>query len=91
MANIPVDLTTVTRVRIGNQWTDIEPGTFRVGYPVFTMASDEMEGADSYEVYGQGWHPLSYFFSTSAEHAPSRQRTGPYGAVQELDYLTQEN
>lgn len=91
MFDIPVDLRTVTRVRIGNQWTDIEPGTFRVGKPVFTMSSDEVEGADSVEVHGEGWHPLSYFFDTSAEHMPSRHRTGPYSAIQELDYHNEES
>lgn len=81
MPEIPVDLRTASRVRIGNQWQDIEPGTFVVGKPVFTMVSDE-EDTDCFSVWGGGYHPLSYFFTDANGHP----HTGPYHHVQQMQY-----
>lgn len=86
MTDIPVDLRTVTRVRIGNQWTDIKPGTFRVGYPYFFVPGNGIDGKGAW-TSGSGYHPLSYFFT---DHHGA-QHTGLYEHIQQSQYDTKEN
>lgn len=84
-----LDLSTVTRVRIAGEWHDISPGTFLVGRPAFTMPDDAFPDAIGVEVYGEGWHPLSYFFTTRPDGVFPLHHTGPYHHVQQLTYAPQ--
>lgn len=77
MANIPVDLRTVTRVRIGNQWTDIEPGSLTVG-----RAQLRMTGGPDIIPGG-----LTYFFTDTHGF----QHDGPYEHIQQRQHTTEEN
>lgn len=85
MPSIPVDLRTVTRVRIGNQWTDVQPGTFTVGEPWFFIPGNSIDGEGAW-TSGPGYHPLSYFFTDLDGH----RYTGTYGHIQQLQHSTTE-
>lgn len=65
-----VDLSKVTRVRIGNQWTDIRPGSLVVGRAKLLMPGGRV-------ILPGG---LSYFFLDTGGHLHS----GPYEHIQEM-------
>lgn len=77
--NYPVDLRNVTHVRIGNQWTDIRPGTFTLGTATFFLAGRGEEGNGMWRTFGPDV-PLSYFFLDTGGNL----HTGPYHHIQEM-------
>lgn len=77
MAHIPVDLRTVTRVRIGNQWTDIQPGSLTVGRAELSMTRGP-------NIIPGG---LTYFFADD-NNFPHH---GPYEHIQQYQHDTKEN
>lgn len=71
------DLTTVTRVRIGNQWTDIQPGSLVVGRAKLLMADGRVNLPGG----------LTYFFTDTSGF----QHDGPYEHIQQRQHTTKEN